>query len=319
MTVSDETKLKILYIGPHNEYSDEGEICRGDISALAGNVDLATRSNGVNNYQDPTSPFNVPSYDNASLDNITHVIQYARPEIWERYGNYVHVGYLDITQDDISRENFVSNIQMMDEIWCPTQYACRLIERVCNTPVKFIPHHVDLDLYKKEYKISEIPEISGTYKFICVSNNTGNLEKVIESFLKEFDPTEPVSLIIKSHSGVNELIKSIKNKLQLYKIDAYQKIVLIDNQLSFVQMMGLYKYCDCYISELSLSPQTIAQTLPVRHCIGFYKSIIGFDSFDKIEHGMRCTYNRNGSMQTISNQYLFDKEFCGRVIEEINK
>ena len=319
------SKPKILYIGPHNEDSDIGEISRTDLVELhtltqkgISKIDLATRSIGNNDYKDPTWPYHIPSYDSMSLESVSHIIQYGYPERWERYGNYKHIGYLDVTQDNISKERFLSNIEMMDEIWSPTVYGCRLLEKHCNTPVKLTPHTVDLSLYEKDWNISEIPEISGTFKFLCSSNNVRDMETTIEAFFKEFDPTEPVTLVLRTHSSVNELIKSIKQKLKLYQTDAYQKIVLIDNKLSFAQMMGLYKYCDCYISELSLSPSTIAQTLPVRHAIGFDKHIIGFDNLEKVQSDMRYVYEqREKKGYTISKSYLFDKEFGKRVMKEL--
>lgn len=312
------SKPKILYIGPYKEDSNEGEICRGDIADICHHVDLVTRNIGYNNFKDPTWPCQIPDYDSVSLEGINYVIQYSYPERWERYGSYKHIGYLDITQDDISKERFINNVKMMDEIWSPTTYGCRLLEKQCDIPVKLIPHAADLDLYEKDWNISEIPEVSGTFKFLCSSNSVRDLEKVIESFFREFDPTEPVSLILRSHSGVNDLIKSIKQKLQLYQIDAYQKIVLIDSRLSFSQMMGLYKYCDCYVSEFSLSPKVIAQTLPVRHAIGFNKPIIGFDNLGNISCDMRYVYKRKGKgIQGISSSYLFDKEFSRRVMKEL--
>lgn len=313
------TNSKILYIGPHAEHSDIGEICRGDIAGIHNDIDIVTRNIGLNNYRDPTWPYQVPDYDSKSLDGITHVVQYAYPELWERYGKYKHIGYLDITEDDISKKKYVINIQMMDEIWCSTEYGCSVIEKVCDIPVKFIPHHVDLDLYKKNHQISEISEISGTFKFICASNNERNVERIIESFLKEFDPTEPASLIIKSSFGVNELIKSIKIRLKLYEIDAYQKIVLVDDIASFAQTIGLYSYCDCCISELFfLSPKTIAQLLPIRHSIGFNKTIIGF-GFDAISSQMRSAYNQKENIKNISIDYLFDGVFNKKVLEELKR
>lgn len=325
MITYNKVGSKILYIGPHKEDSDQGEICRGDILALHNHIDLVTRSVGRENFKDPTSPNQIPkSIEEKSLEGVSHIIQYGYPERWERYGDFIHIGYLDIDQEDISNERWVNNLQIMDEIWCSTSDGVSLIEQIYDGRTKLIPHAVDLDLYEKPYKILEIPEISGTFKFFCVSNDYKDqkLHEVIEAFFKEFDPTEPVSLILKASSQINEVIKGIKNKLQLYNKDAYQKIVLLDKNPSFDQFMGLFKYCNCFINQSNLTPSGIAQDLSTRHAIAFEKPIITFEFSIDIKSDMRYAYQNyidGGQSPIINKNYLHNKEFCGKVLEVIGK
>ena len=220
-------------------------------------------------------PDTFDNLENKSVEGVTHVVQYCLPTEWRRYGTMRHIGYVEIESYDIRHSIWVDYFSMVDEIWCPNSDGAETIRKVFSGPVHVVPHAVDTSVYKKDYKISEIPEVSGTFKFLCVSENNPrkNLGQLIYEFWGEFDPTEPVSLILKTDSSVNDLINHMKIVSRIYKQDVFQKIMLIDNRLSKDEMMGLYKYCNCYVS----SSMGESLCLPIVHSMGFDKPIISIN------------------------------------------
>ena len=264
--------MKILYIGTNKEASGWGEASRHDLTVLDAEFDVVSRpmvySGGVGNKR-------LDELEKKSLDGVTHVIQYCLPSHWQRYGKMKHIGYVEIESCDLSRSSWVDMFSMVDEIWCPNKDGCNAIRAVWGGPVVYMPHAIDDDVYKKPYKISPIPEVSGTFKFLCVSENIPrkNLSQLIEEFWIEFDPTEPVTLILKTNPSITDTINRAKEKLKLYDLDCYQKIMVIDDRLSNEEMMGLYNHCDCYVNP-SMGE---SWCLPVIHAVGFNKPVISID------------------------------------------
>jgi len=262
-------RMKILYTGTNRESSGWGEAARSDLKALSERFDVVSRpivySGGGEKDQSAL-------LEEKSLDGITHVIQYCLPQQWERYGTMKHVGYMEVESADISRSRMADYLNMVDEIWVPNIDGVCAVEQVFKGPVKYVPHAIDLSIYEKSYEKTKIPEISGTFTFLCVSENVPrkNLEGLIRAFWIEFDPTEPVSLIIKTDESVFNAINYIKRKLRLYDIDAYQRIVIISSRLSQDQMLGLYQQGDCYVNP-SMGE---SWCLPVVHSLGFNKPVV---------------------------------------------
>jgi glycosyltransferase involved in cell wall biosynthesis len=266
------SKQKILYIGTTNEASGWGEAARGDIRALAKGFDVVSRpmvyAAGAERSQ--LEGFN--QLESKSTEGVTTVIQYCLPEQWCRYGTMKHIGYVEIESFDLSRSRVVDFFNMVDEIWVPNSDSVSVIKQVYSGPVKYVPHAIDRSTYKNSYKFPNIPEISGTFKFFCASEDVPrkNLEGLISAFWSEFDPTEPVSLILKTHASILSKIEPLKKKMRLYDVDAYQKIVIIHNKLVQEEMLGLYQYCDCYVN----ASMGESWGLPIVHAIGFNKPVI---------------------------------------------
>jgi len=261
--------MKILYVGTTWESSGWGEVAKSDLKILSEKFDVVSRPLI---YKGEANTGEFALLEEKSLNGITHVIQYCLPQQWERYGTMKHVGYMEVESTDISSSRMANYLNMVDEIWVPNIDGVCAVKQVFNGPVKYVPHAIDLSVYKKNYKRTEIPEISGTFTFLCVSENVPrkNLEGLITAFWLEFDPTEPVSLIIKTDESVFGVVNHIKEKLRLYDINAYQRIVVISSRLSQEQMLGLYQQADCYVNP-SMGE---SWCLPVVHSLGFNKPVV---------------------------------------------
>lgn len=263
---------KVLYIGTTNEASGWGEASRGDLRALAKGFDVVSRPMIYSAGAERPQLEGFKELESKSTEAITHVIQYCLPEQWRRYGTMKHIGYVEIESFDLSRSRIADYFNMVDEVWVPNSDSVSVIKQVYSGPVKYVPHAIDTSPYKNSYNFPNIPEISGTFKFFCASEDVPrkNLEGLVSAFWTEFDPTEPVSLIIKTHASILSKVEALKKKMRLYDVDAYQKIVIIHNKLVQDEMLGLYQYCDCYVN----SSMGESWGLPIVHAIGFNKPII---------------------------------------------
>lgn len=260
--------MKILYLGTTREASGWGEAARSDLRAMQNYFNVVHRPViYAGRY-----PSEFEALEIKPLKDITHVIQYCLPTEWRRIGDMKHIGYLEIESKDISRSAWADYFCLMDEIWVPNTDAIPVVSKVFNGPVKYMPHNIDTKIYENFTNKFEISEISGTYKFLTVSENVPrkNLKNLIVAYWKEFDPTEPVSLIIKSDESVESLINSTKKTVNLYGTDAYQRIVLLTERYNQQSMLGIYNGADCYVNP-SMGE---SWCLPIVHAMGLNKPII---------------------------------------------
>lgn len=185
--------------------------------------------------------FDVTGYDNQSneivnCNDFTHIIQHLHPKFWARYGSMKHIGWLDYVIDD-----YIENTCMVDQIWAPNEEIIdNLYKKFTGDMVK-LNHMVDPEIYKRNYNFQEISGIRGTFSFFVssIGVKAPNIENIFRAFWEEFDPTEPVSLILNNGPDSGKIIEATRNQMSLYDNNVYQKIVLIDNKLSTDQEIGI--------------------------------------------------------------------------------
>ena len=220
--------MKILYIGTYKEPSGWGEASRIDLLALSKQFDVVARpivySGGVNHPE-------LEKLESKSTDGVTQVFQYCLPTEYDMYGRMTHLGYCEIESNDITYSKWPEHFHKIAQLFVPNTDALKLKSN-SKVPINYLPHAVNTNKYNKEYPISKIKEADGTFKFLCVAEAIPrkNLEGLIEAFYTEFDPNEPVSLIIKTNRNIDKMIEGIQNKLRLYpnKVFYYSLILMIN-------------------------------------------------------------------------------------------
>lgn len=242
--------MSILFIDLlNNEFSN----C--DIKFLSQNFDLTIRR-----FCDPPQ--------NKDLKNIKTIIQYGRPQNFTRYGPHHHIGYIDhINSISGHLENSLEFCNIVDELWVSTPETFEFLKKNnrISCPVYFAPHYYNLN-FDKSMKM-KIDNIENHYKFLFAGQK--DLDKVIRAFYLEFNPTEPVSLLVDSNLDAEKINDYIKNELNLYKNkNNYQNITITKNA-SPVQKLCLYNYTDCY---LNIGHEF--NNWPLINCIGYNKEIL---------------------------------------------
>jgi glycosyltransferase involved in cell wall biosynthesis len=131
-------------------------------------------------------------------------------------------------------------------------------------PVGVVPHAVDLSRFQKSYppleQLKPYRE-AGDFLFYFVGEfvRRKNLSSLVKAFHLEFDPSEPVQLVIKTsspgvspdacHAKVDEMCRHVKENLRLYPtLDHYKSELIITERLSQEGLMRLHSGCDCNVT-----------------------------------------------------------------------
>ncbi len=143
---------------------------------------------------------------------------------------------------------WLDRFDYFDEIWVGSNFMYQSIAKKSPVRVVTVPHIVHIDLqvkYSKAY--FGIPESEFVFLFMFSGFSIlprKNPLSVVEAFLKAFQPTEPIRLVLKCTNGEND--PEYFRLLQHAIADA--RITLINEYLSRDETNGLLSVCDCYIS-----------------------------------------------------------------------
>jgi hypothetical protein len=266
--------MKILHVSYSKEFAGYGDAARTDLRALhASGVNLTARAYELKpSIEDPL----VKELEERPLDGVTHVIQYLVPSHWERFPGVKNIGYFEVESDDLSYSIWPECMHFVDEIWVPNHDARKTVSKVTNLPVYVVPHAVDQSVYSNQYPPITVTQSLSDYFFYTIAENVPrkNLASLIACFFIEFDPTEPVSLMIKTSSNLDNMITNIQKRIKLYKnLENYQQLAVIDQKIEDNQIFGIHQSCHCYINP-SMGE---SWCMPLVDAIGFNNSIITID------------------------------------------
>ena len=97
-----------------------------------------------------------------------------------------------------------------------------------------------------------IAHLAGEYTFYTINNDydKSNTRMIIQAFAEEFDPAEPVNLVIKTNRLIDKEMVDIKTAVGRFKnIDLYKKHVVISRNHTEEEMCSLHNSFDCYVSS----------------------------------------------------------------------
>jgi len=179
------------------------------------------------------------------------------------------MGYLDgfklnvgalVCETDFKYSDWPEYLNMMDTVVVPSEsnydnvFRSGVLEnKLYKIEYPFNP--ADVVKYNSIKKSESIhPLLDGNYVFYTISeySKRKNFGALVRAFLAEFDPAEPVSLVIKMSGDKEALtkeIEEIKAGMKLYQDRAaYQPIVLISERLTDDRLIQLHKDFDCFVN-----------------------------------------------------------------------
>lgn len=130
--------------------------------------------------------------------------------------------------------------------------SCSVYSNIVDELWDDFPTFIPKSLREAKLEKLNIPHLDGEYVFYTINDNydKSNTDLIIKAFTQEFDPAEPVNLVIKTNRVIDEEIKKIKESLGLYKdISSYKKQVVISSNFNDYQKMCLHATYDCYINS----------------------------------------------------------------------
>ena len=140
----------------------------------------------------------------------------------------------------------------MDEIWVPSETTKSQTENSgVTTPVKVVPHSLDLTKYKDANRGGKIDELDNNFTFGFVGEfiERKNIKALVQAFHMTFDPMEPVNLFIKtSKATLNEVENyclNVRNGLKLRK--NYKKEIVIVGMMENDDYISVLNQVDCFV------------------------------------------------------------------------
>lgn len=253
--------MKVLYIAHYKEASGWGQVSRDNIMALdTVGVDVVPRAITLGNPV-ATLPDRIKQLEANSAEGCDIVIQHVLPHYMKYDGRFrKNVGIFELETTNIKLTSWPGHLNLMDELWLPCQSMLKDCEfNSIVAPTKYVPHTFDTAIYKKEYQRLNLPNQGRfTFYFIGEMNQRKHLSALIQAFHIEFQPHEPVELVIKvnkfgmsSEQLAKELqgfCNAIKNNLKLYKDPSrYKPEIIITINVPREDLLRLHRSCDCFV------------------------------------------------------------------------
>lgn len=144
-------------------------------------------------------------------------------------------------------EEWIPLINVLDEIWTPSEFVSEAIRKVTDKPVRTIPYLVAApyeDKYDRKY--FGLPEDKFLYLMLFDSNSISerkNPKGVVQAFKEAFpNKDQEVGLVIKIGNAKEKELEELKKELEGYNT------YFIDSRLSKVEVNSLVRDVDVYVS-----------------------------------------------------------------------
>lgn len=267
--------MKVLYISVFRDGTGYSHAALNYLLAMDQvGIDVVPRNIKLSNYNSPV-PKRFLELENKSDKNCDVCIQHILPSMMEFNGNYKNIGLFAWETSGWPKSIWTEKLNLMDECWVINEYMKEVcINSGVKIPIKVVPHCINTDKYKQTYKQHSIIKEKRDFVFYTIAEaiKRKNLITLIQAYYLEFDPIEPVQLIIKTNNeGFIKIVDEIGKGLKLYNDDKwYKKPLIVTQRLQDEQIDALHESCDCFVST-SFGE---AWSIPTMDAIGFGKTPI---------------------------------------------
>lgn len=256
--------IKVLIVGVYRDFTGWGSACTDYVLALdAAGVDVVCRPLKLNStILEPCK--RILELESKDASGCDAVILHCLPHHMEyNAGCGLNIGLFAWETSNFSRSVWASRLNMMDAVWVVNnQQAIACMNSGVKRPISVMPHATDITRFQQSYKPLEmLKPLEGTFKFYFVGEMTRrkNLAAALRAFHTEFEPSEPVSFVIKTsvpgqppeegNRRVREFCDEIKRGLKLYpgNKDFYKQEVIITDRITDKSLLRLHESCDCFV------------------------------------------------------------------------
>lgn len=220
-----------------------------------------------------------PSY--SLLNKATTIVQFLAPEKLIRIPNKINIAVG-------TYEEFGQYAEIVDYVWDDYPILIELNQNTIN-----------------------IPHLNGEYVFYTINSNydKSNTRMIIQAFSEEFDPAEPVNLVIKTNRVIDKEMIEIKTSIGKFKdINIYKKNVVISKDYTEEDLCAIHNSFDCYV-ESEYNPKMYQY---IRLLDKGSMFTLGC-SLDRVKYNMRDCYNVKYKSEDCMfkqedlNNYFFEK------------
>lgn len=255
--------MKLLYIGHYKENSGWSRAAIDLIKAIqTTDIDIVCRDIKLTDVK-ANIDNDILELEKKDLNNIDFCIQHILPHHFTGTQKFKkNIGYFVSESDSVLYHHWSNNLALLDEIWVPNSDLKNILikDGFSTDKIRVIPHAFNLSKYIDTRNRINFQNKNHTFKFyfICEIDDRKNIESIIRCFHSEFNPNEPVSLILKiKKNGVdpklvrNEIGKicdKVKTEMRLYKnLDEYNTEIIITEDFTEEQINILHLSCDCFV------------------------------------------------------------------------
>lgn len=201
----------------------------------------------------------ISEMEKRGFKNCSVVVQHVLPPLMTYSGDFQNIGLFVWDSDSICKE-WVRHLNMMDKVIVPNNQLAQIcVDSGVKVPVYVVPHAVNSDVYSRSYEPLNLPtDGCFTFYFIGELIKRKNLTALLKAFHLEFNPDEPVKLVIKSskpgcsaqdsYNAVNETCNIVKETLRIRPTEKYSKEIVISEHLSNHDLLRLHKSLNCLVA-----------------------------------------------------------------------
>jgi len=277
--------MKVLYVGCYRDGTGWGQAATDYILAMDSvGINVVPRPVKLNQTQ-ITIPKRIAELEEKSGSGASVCIQHVLPHMMEYSSKFdKNIGLYATETSNFIDSGWSRKINMMDEAWVINNqmfHASR--ESGVEVPIKVVPHASDFSKFERGYDKTNFPSAAGNFVFYTIAdlNKRKNLEAFITAFHAEFDPSEPVSILIKSSRyGLSEeetalKIRDICNEIKIGlkkfpSINDYKEDLIVTSFISEEDIYKIHSSCDCFV----MPSYGEAWCIPAFDAMGFGKTPI---------------------------------------------
>ena len=164
----------------------------------------------------------------------------------------------NVWESTLQPDEFFKELKKYDEVWVPSQWQkdCMVKQGYNSENIKIVPEGVDDKTFFPE-EVEKLPLYNDSrFKFLLFGrwDYRKSIKEVIESFLKTFDPSEPVDLLVSVDNPFGEQIdgfKTTEERLKFFGLDDPRiKIIHFPSREDYVKYLKTgHVFVSCARSE----------------------------------------------------------------------
>jgi autotransporter strand-loop-strand O-heptosyltransferase len=165
-----------------------------------------------------------PNYGQDFNHNVNLILSETNHYYFYEGYNGPKIGY-NVWESTVQPKGFFNQWKEFDQLWVPSKWQaeCTIKQGADPDRVKVVPEGVDINTFYPEDPQTTLDYVDGRFKFIHFGrwDYRKSTKEIIETFLKEFDPSEPVDLILSIDNPWGEPLdgcKTTQERLEKFNI-----------------------------------------------------------------------------------------------------
>ena len=244
--------MKVLYIGHYKDGTGWGDAAINNILAMdSAGIEVVPRAITYNN-GDSEVPERIKQLELKTSRGCDICVQHTLPVNYTYNSDFKNIGFVATESENFKDSGWQKNLNIMDEVWVPSQYSKdSCINSGVTSKVNIVPHSLDVESYKQNTNGNKIQELLNTFNFGFIGEfiERKNIKALVRAFHSEFGQREPVNLLIKTSNTNLESFKkycdSIKRGLKLR--GRYKEEVVICGRLDKKDYISVLSQCHCFV------------------------------------------------------------------------